>query len=108
MSVEQITPKKLKQRLDGASDSLLLLDVRDPAERSHCHIPGSLHIPMPQVPARLAELPADSAIVVYCHHGMRSMQVAKLLEQRGYPRLYNLLGGIDAWSTEVDPSVPRY
>lgn len=108
MSVEQITPKKLQQRLAEAPDELLVLDVREPAERSHCHIPGSLHIPMQQVPSRLGELPTDAEIVVLCHHGMRSMQVAQFLEQRGYRRICNLAGGIDAWSTEVDSSVPRY
>ena len=108
MSVQQITPTKLMKRLDDAASPLLLLDIREPAERAHCQIDGSLHIPMQQIPSRLAELPNDAEIVVYCHHGMRSMQVANFLDQRGYPKVYNLLGGIDAWSTEVDPSVRRY
>jgi rhodanese-related sulfurtransferase len=108
MSVAQITPTQLRERLDSATGPLLLLDVREPLERAHCHIPGSLHIPMQQVPSRLAELPIEADIVVFCHHGMRSMQVANFLDQRGYARVSNLSGGIDAWSTEADPSVPRY
>lgn len=107
MSIQQITPTKLRNRLDtGAAP--LLLDIREPAEHAHCSIAGSLHIPMQEISTRLDELPADAEIVVYCHHGMRSMQVANFLDQRGYTKIYNLLGGIDAWSTEVDPSVPRY
>lgn len=109
MTVQQITPTKLMKRLDdGAETPLLLLDVREPFERAQCQIGDSVHIPMNDIPARLPELPIDAEIVVYCHHGMRSMQVANFLDQRGYTKVYNLMGGIDAWSSEVDPSVRRY
>lgn len=108
MTVQQITPNKLKARLEADTDSPVLLDVREPQERAHCQIAGSLHIPMQEVPSRLAELPRETEVVVYCHHGMRSMQVANFLDQHGYSKVYNLLGGIDAWSTEIDPSVRRY
>lgn len=109
MSVRQLTPTKLLKRLDSAADEpLLLLDIREPSERALCLIEGSVHIPMQEIPARLSELPQDAEIVVYCHHGMRSMQVANFLDQRGYTQVSNLMGGIDAWSTEADPSVRRY
>jgi rhodanese-related sulfurtransferase len=67
-----------------------------------------LTIPMRDVPARLAELNPDQPIACLCHHGMRSQQVANFLVQNGFDEVVNLQGGIDAWSREVDPSVPRY
>ena len=84
------------------------MDVREPWERQVAAIPGTLHIPMNQVPSRLAELPEDRDIVVVCHHGMRSMQVAMWLEAQGFDRVSNLDGGIDAWSQQVDPGIPQY
>lgn len=87
----------------------LVLDVREEWEVQTARIPGSLHIPMNQIPARLHELvDAGRPIVCYCHHGMRSMQVAMFLEHRGARDVYNLVGGIDAWARLVDPSCPRY
>ena len=60
------------------------------------------------IPLRLAELSPDDEIVAICHHGGRSMQVAMFLERQGYSTLFNLMGGVDAWATEVDPNLPRY
>lgn len=90
----------------------VLLDVREPWEvaLAAIHLPGTqaLHIPMTQVPQRLGEIDEERPVVCICHHGGRSAQVVAFLMQRGYSRLYNLAGGIDAWSTHVDASVPRY
>ena len=90
----------------------LLLDVREDWEfaLAAIHVDGvrTLHIPMNKIPARLGELDPQQPLVCICHHGMRSAQVAAFLERRGHARLYNLAGGIDAWSTQVDPTVPRY
>ncbi|MCU0967775.1 MAG: rhodanese-like domain-containing protein [Rubrivivax sp.] len=90
----------------------LLLDVREPWEVALARIapPGAetLHVPMMQIPMRLAEIDAARPVVCICHHGMRSMQVAVFLERQGHDTVYNLSGGIDAWSREVDPQVPRY
>lgn len=97
----------IKNRLDNGED-LLLLDVREPSERQYCAIDGSTHIPMGEIPARMGELDPDKEIVVYCHHGMRSFQVAAFLMGRGYDKVINLAGGIDAWSLTIDPDVPRY
>ncbi|MBI5136484.1 MAG: sulfurtransferase [Nitrospirae bacterium] len=99
--------EEIKARLDSG-DELFLLDVREPSERAFCAIGGSAHIPMGEIPARLAELDRDREIVVYCHHGVRSFQVAAFLVGRGFGRVVNLAGGIDAWSLSIDPSVPRY
>ena len=91
---------------------MLLLDVREPWEFALAAIraPGceTRHIPMQQIPARLGELDASQPILCICHHGMRSAQVVAFLQRQGHPRVYNLAGGVDAWSTQVDCAVPRY
>ncbi|MGM9514221.1 rhodanese-like domain-containing protein [Roseateles sp. DB2] len=90
----------------------LLLDVREDWEVSQVALQQEgmdwLHIPMNEVPTRLGELEAGRAIVCYCHHGVRSLQVVAFLSARGFDSVYNLAGGIDAWSVQVDPSLPRY
>jgi rhodanese-related sulfurtransferase len=86
----------------------LLLDVRQPEELEICVLPGVVAMPMAAVPVRLAELPEDGDIVVICHHGGRSMQVAMFLENRGFNAVHNLAGGVNAWAREVDPSMPTY
>lgn len=90
----------------------VLLDVREEWEVQLAPLAvegfATVHIPMGQIPARVAELPQDQAIVCFCHHGMRSLQVAHFLERQGLSPVFNLHGGIDAWSTRVDPTVARY
>ena len=92
----------------------LLLDVREPWEVQLASIGASaagtpvLAIPMREVPGRLDEIGRKRTIVCICHHGLRSLQVALYLEQQGFEDVINLEGGIDAWSDEIDPSVPRY
>jgi rhodanese-related sulfurtransferase len=90
----------------------LLLDVREPWEFQFAAIRLSgaqtLHMPMNQVPQRVAELDPAQPILCICHHGMRSAQVVAFLERAGFESVYNLAGGIDAWSQQVDPAVPRY
>ena len=85
-----------------------LLDVREPAELEFCRVEGSLTIPMGQVPQRLEAIPKDGHLFVLCHHGMRSGQVTAFLRQRGFENAINVTGGIDAWSTTVNPEIPRY
>ena len=85
----------------------LLLDVREAWEVQTASLPTATHIPMQQIPARVAELDGEREIVAICHHGARSMQVALFLERQGL-KVHNLAGGIDAWSREVDANVPRY
>jgi len=86
----------------------MILDVREPFETELAPFPGAHTLPMGDVPARLGELDPDREIVVVCHHGVRSAQVAAYLSDKGFARVLNLAGGIEAWSLEVDPSVPRY
>ncbi len=86
----------------------MLLDVREDDERAIAQIEPSLHIPMAQVEGRVAEIPRDKEVVVYCHHGGRSYAVAAYLEGEGYSPVTNLTGGIDDWARTVDPSMERY
>lgn len=107
--MEQITPVALKAWLDDDSRAKpLLLDVREPWEFDRCHIAGSQLMTMSTVPARASELDKDGEIVVICHHGGRSFQVAMFLAQQGFSRLYNLNGGVDGWAVQVDNAMPRY
>lgn len=95
-------------RLLASSTPPLLLDVREPWEVETACVAGALCIPMGEVPTRLAELDKDRPVLVMCHHGRRSAQVAYLLERSGFREVINLGGGIDAWSEQVDPGVARY
>ena len=86
----------------------ILLDVREDYERLICSIGDGLHIPTGQVQFQWEGLPRDRHLVIYCHHGMRSLFVARFLQEKGFLRVQSLQGGIEAWSREIDPTVPRY
>lgn len=98
------------QLLRESGAEFLFVDCREPHEVSTAQIAGTTHIPMREIPARLAELGShkDSRVVVHCHHGGRSMRVTQFLRQQGFAQAQNMAGGIDAWSLEVDASIPRY
>ena len=102
-----ITARELKDRLDNG-DKVFLLDVREPHENSMAKIEGSVLIPLGTLPGSLDQLNRDAEIVAYCHRGMRSADAVGFLLQQGFPNVKNLVGGIDIWSVEIDPSVPRY
>lgn len=106
--VRNLSAQQLKDWQHQGAGQLLMLDVREPWEVQICMLPGSRHIPMREIPARVQDLPISDEIVVICHHGHRSQQVANFLVQRGYESVYNLQGGIDAWAREVDARMPRY
>lgn len=93
---------------DPARPKPFLLDVRQPEELAICALPGVVTMPMATVPVRADELPRDEEIVVICHHGGRSMQVAMFLENHGFSAIHNLSGGMHAWAQVVDPSMPTY
>ena len=103
----EITPSDLKQRMDRG-DKVLLVDVREPSEYEICRIEGAQLIPMRTIPANLQSLDIDEDVICYCHHGMRSMDVTVWLRNQGVPNAKSLAGGIDRWSLEIDPKVPRY
>jgi rhodanese-related sulfurtransferase len=85
-----------------------VLDVREADELSICQLEDAMHIPMSEIPSRVADLPSEHPLVVMCHHGARSMRMVKFLRSAGYGNAVNLDGGIDAWAREIDPSVQRY
>jgi rhodanese-related sulfurtransferase len=89
-------------------DGAVLLDVREPGELAIAQVDGSLQIPMPEIPARLAEVPADRPVLVLCHHGGRSARVTQFLRASGRDNVTNIAGGIDAWALQVDPTLARY
>ncbi len=107
--MRNVTAKELASWLDDeTSIAPRLLDVREPWEYQLCHIDGSQPMPMNTIPTNVALLESDKPIVCICHHGIRSMQVARFLEQQGFTDVINLTGGIDAWATQVDSSMPTY
>lgn len=93
---------------DATRPPPVLLDVREGWEFEHCHLPGARHVPMGEVPAQLDEITAAPTVVCICHHGMRSLQVAAYLARQSEGQVFNLRGGVDAWSIEVDAALPRY
>lgn len=107
--MQYLTPAQLSEWIaDDSRSKPVLLDVREPWEIELCRLENSIHIPMASVPVRMEELDSERDLVVICHHGARSYQVASFLEQRGFTRLYNLESGIDGWARTVDPSMPKY
>lgn len=105
-SVPDITPSELKARLDRGDD-LYILDVREPHEYQICNIGGHL-LPLGELSRRAAELDSSREIVAHCRSGKRSAEAVEFLRKAGFRKLWNLKGGILAWSDEVDPSVPKY
>ena len=103
----EASPTSIKQRLD-AGEQLLIVDVREPYEYQIAHIEGSELRPMSRIQEWWQELPRDQEVIVMCHHGGRSANVCMALSRAGFTQLTNMTGGIDAWTAEVDPSVPRY
>lgn len=106
--MREITAQQLKDYLQVATPAPLLLDVREPWEYEICHIEGAKLMPMQQIPQTFKALDPQQEIVVICHHGRRSLQVAGYLERMGFTRLINLTGGVDAWAHDVDRSMPTY
>ncbi len=102
-----ISVRDLKDRLDKG-DTIFLLDVREPHEYSMAKIEGSVLIPLGELPTSLDKLNSNDEIVALCHRGMRSADAVGFLMQQGFGNVKNLIGGIDAWSLEIDPEVPRY
>lgn len=111
--IDQVRPSQLDDWLrQHAPEHPLVLDVREPLELAMASIRPDgfelVHIPMHEIPARLGELDPERAVACLCHHGMRSLQVAHFLTRNGFDEVANITGGIEAWSHERDPAVPRY
>ncbi len=104
--IPEITPRELKTRLDRGDD-LFILDVREPHEYQICNLHGHL-IPLGELPRRVNELDSSREIVAHCRSGKRSADAIEFLKQAGFQKVWNLKGGILAWSDEVDPTVAKY
>jgi sulfur-carrier protein adenylyltransferase/sulfurtransferase len=102
-----ITPGELAARL-ARGDALFILDVREPWEYDLACVPNSTLVPLSTLPTAINRLNRELTYVVLCHHGMRSDMAANWMRTHDFPHVLNLTGGIDAWSNDVDPSVPRY
>ena len=102
----EISVHDLKRALGEGSATVV--DVREPWEAEIARIEGALLIPLGEFAARAKELPRDKPVLIHCHHGGRSMQATQWLRRNGFERVSNVAGGIDAWSREIDPAVPRY
>lgn len=106
----EVSPQEVKRRIDSG-EKLHLIDVREPEEFALTRIEGGDLIPMRSVPAELQKLEAkadEGALIVFCHHGVRSLNVVHWLREQGVEACQSMTGGIEAWSLMVDPSVPRY
>lgn len=106
-SLPEISPQELKQKLDE-TDSVFLLDVREQSEYDIVHLKDAQLIPLNTLPQHIDSLPSDQEIIVYCHHGQRSLYATAFLHQNGYTKAKNLSGGIDQWAAEVDTTLRRY
>ncbi len=108
-NLRETTPREL-QAARASGEEVLLIDVREPSEHTRANIDWAKLVPLGQLEARLAELDAwrRKRVVIHCHHGGRSARACAFLSEQGFERVENLAGGIDAWSQNVDPSVPRY
>ncbi|HTD65401.1 MAG TPA: rhodanese-like domain-containing protein [Candidatus Limnocylindria bacterium] len=104
-----MTPRELAEKLQSGTPPRLL-DVRQPEEHAFVALPNSTLIPLGELPARIDEIEdwKDAEVVVYCHHGIRSGQAAAHLRASGFANVHNLSGGIERWSNEIDPDLPRY
>jgi len=109
-AIPELSPTEFRERWPVALDrsEVTLLDVRELVELALAVVEGAVHVPMREVPSRLAELDRNKPLVVMCHGGARSRRVAEFLVANGFDQVFNLKGGIDAWSEEIDPQIPRY
>src|ERR1700684_2949784 len=103
----EVAPREVKEKL-ARGEKIVFLDVREQWEYDTSHIEGSVLIPMREIPGNLQRIENSDQIVVFCHHGMRSLDVAAWLRTQGVEGARSMAGGIDRWSTEIDPKVPRY
>jgi rhodanese-related sulfurtransferase len=103
----EIKPADVKARLESG-EKLVLIDVREPWEYELCRLEGAKLVPLGSLAASLNTLPDVDEVICYCHHGMRSLDAAAWLRFQGFAKAKSLAGGIERWSVEIDPKVPRY
>jgi rhodanese-related sulfurtransferase len=103
----EIEPREVRQMF-ARGEEFLLVDVREPWEYDTARIEGSMLVPLREIPGNVARLAGAERLVLYCHHGIRSLDAAAWLRSQGISGARSMAGGIDRWSIEVDPNVPRY
>lgn len=103
----EIEPREVRQML-AQGDAFLLVDVREPWEHETARIEGSVLVPLREIPGNVTRLSGADCTVLYCHHGIRSLDAVSWLRSQGIRSARSMAGGIDRWSIEVDPQVPRY
>ena len=106
----EVSPAEVQRRL-AAGEKLFLIDVREPSEYQQARIENADLVPMRAVPASLQQLEAkadEGTLIVFCHHGVRSLNVVNWLREQGVTTCQSMSGGIDQWSRQIDPNVPRY
>jgi rhodanese-related sulfurtransferase len=103
----EVTPREVSERLERG-DEFLFVDVRERWEHEASRIDGAVLIPLREIPANLHRLAGAREIVFFCHHGVRSLDAASWVRSQGIPGARSMSGGIDRWTTEIDPGVPRY
>lgn len=108
MNPDEVTVQEMKRALDDPKSGIKVIDVREKDEYDIAHVKGAQLLPMSEINQRFTELDPNQQYYIHCHHGGRSMRVLLFLRERGFKHLKNVKGGIDAWSAEIDPSVPRY
>ncbi len=106
--MDSITVTQLSNLIKDPEAEIIIVDVREESELEICKIEPSLHIPMGNIPNSLDQLEFNLPIIVYCHHGLRSLQVAHFLDNQGFIHVLNLEGGINAWAQNVDPTMAKY
>ncbi len=104
----QLSVTEVDRLIKENPNKILLLDVREEDELHICRLKDSLHIPSGEIATRYTELPKEQYVIVYCHHGMRSLRVTEFLRKKGWLTVSNMMGGIDAWARQVEPQMPRY
>lgn len=106
----EVTPRETRRLLDDPASGVVLIDCRRPEEHAATRIEGAILAPLQELGSRLNELldHADKTVIVHCHHGRRSMQATQFLRANGFENVRSMAGGIDLWSIDIDPRVPRY
>ncbi len=107
-SAERAAPNEISCPEAASLAEPVWVDVREHHEWVICHLPGAVHLPLGDLEGRAGELPRERQLIAYCHHGLRSAQAVAILQSLGFQDVWSLEGGIDAWSRQVDPSLPRY
>jgi len=105
----EVTPRQVKAMRD-ANEDFILIDCRTLPEYELCRIEGAQHMPLQEVMQHADDLEdeRDKRVIIHCHHGMRSLQMTAILREMGFSDVFSMAGGIDIWSIDIDPSVPRY